>query len=82
MTCRAAWRHPAYPLEIFDMAGYTVPDASTGTVPAFPPVELGISPIVTFVTNIGPRQEVELVTGEPVFHVNVEFDIPPIRLPN
>jgi hypothetical protein len=77
MTCRAALRQPR--MAVYDSLGYWMsvpnPEAAESRFPAL----LGISPMVVVNTHIDTK-EVEVITGEPVYHVSTSVELPAVRL--
>jgi hypothetical protein len=77
LYCRSALRRPSIPISVYDSAGYY---SSGIQFPRSPfPAELGISPIVTSNFSINGKN-MELLTGEPVYHLQRAFDLSPVRL--
>jgi hypothetical protein len=79
LRCRSALRHPSISIKVYDSAGSLMPDLPFNAERSPFPAELGISPIVYTAAPFNVT-EVELVTGEPVFHLRRVFDLSPIRL--
>src|SRR5579863_7218025 len=68
LSCRSALRHPSIPVKAYDRGGDFMHNSRINEGRSPFPAELGISPIVYTVVPFNVT-EVELITGEPVFHL-------------